>query len=234
MQKNIIATIAIVPTGILLLGIIGTLQGNTTDTLDLSITPVTKATGSPEQHLTEEVLLTSASSTQTSRSTVHTVPFFSQFDDISHPEWRRVGCGIAALAMLIDFYGPDRTSVDHLLDKGIAANAFLRNAGWIHAGLISLANEYGLYGDTYSYSHLSMPDAFSRLKAVMEEGPVMVSVHYTFDPKNPIPHLVVVNGVHDGRIYYNDPAEATGGGSISIERFQSSWKKRYIKLRPTA
>jgi len=58
-----------------------------------------------------------------------------------------------------------------------------------------------------------------------------VSVHYTFKPTNPIPHLVIVTGVEDGKVYYNDPAEKSGNGSISIEQFQSAWKKRYIAIR---
>jgi hypothetical protein len=74
--------------------------------------------------------------------------------------------------------------------------------------------------------------AFSALTKVLEEGPVMASVHYTFEPTNPIPHLVVVNGVRDGLVYYNDPAEPQGGGSISKEKFQRAWKQRYIEIRP--
>jgi len=61
---------------------------------------------------------------------------------------------------------------------------------------------------------------------------VIVSVHYTFDPQNPIPHLVVANGIHDGTFYYNDPAEVSGGGSIPVEKFENSWKKRYIAFWP--
>lgn len=163
---------------------------------------------------------------------VHVVPFYSQFADISMASWQKVACGIASVAMIIDFYG-DSVLPDVLLDEGIARGAYLTNAGWTHAGLIGLAADYGLSGSTVSLAHLSTRDAFYELEQVMKEGPVMVSVHYTFDPSNPIPHLVVVNGVKDGRIYYNDPAEGAGGGHISIEQFKTAWKKRYIEIRPT-
>jgi len=160
------------------------------------------------------------------------VPFYSQFTDISSPTWQKVGCGIASLAMLIDFYSTEAVSVDRLLDRGIKAGAYLENAGWTHAGLIGLSQIYDLTGESVSLSDLSMKEAFSELTAVVEEGPVMVSVHYTFEPTNPIPHLVVIRGVQDGKVFYNDPAEVSGGGSLPIEKFQRAWKKRYISIRP--
>lgn len=38
---------------------------------------------------------------------IRSVPF-SQFADISAPEWRKVGCGIASTAMIIDFFNPEK------------------------------------------------------------------------------------------------------------------------------
>ena len=172
--------------------------------------------------------------TQTTRKPrgVPIVPFYSQFNDISASEWKKVGCGIASLAMLIEYYEPNSVTVDELLQRGIDAHAFLADAGWTHSGLINLSHKYGLSGESHSLADSSMDDAFEVLKGELEVGPVMASVHYTFDPQNPIPHLVVVNGVSDGKVYYNDPSESGGGGSISIAKFQSSWKKRYIDIRP--
>lgn len=167
-----------------------------------------------------------------SESAVHSVPFYSQFSDITAPAWQKVGCGIASLAMLIEFHTEQKVSVDALLTRGINAGAYLDNAGWIHAGLINLSKTYGLTGESVSLSHLSMDEAFSKLQTVLERGPVMVSVHYTFEPTNPIPHLVVITGVKDGKVFYNDPAEAAAAGSLSIEKFERAWKKRYISIVP--
>ncbi|MCB9810823.1 MAG: C39 family peptidase [Candidatus Nomurabacteria bacterium] len=160
------------------------------------------------------------------------VPFYSQFQDISDPSWKKVGCGIASLAMLIELYEPGKVSVDSLLQEGIEGGAYLNDAGWIHSGLISLARDYGLNGSTNDLSGLGTEKAFSKLKEALNEGPVMASVHYTFDPKNPIPHLVVINGVDGNTVYYNDPSEKTGGGTITSEKFIKAWKKRYIEIRP--
>ncbi len=161
---------------------------------------------------------------------VFTVPFYSQFSDITSASWKKIGCGIASLAMLIEFHEPGATTVDNLLQEGIEADAYVSSAGWSHAGLIGLSKKYGLVGSSRDMAGLTMDSAFSELEEVLEKGPVMVSVHYTFDPKNPIPHLVVINGVSDGKVFYNDPAESVGGGSISIRKFQSAWKKRYIEI----
>ena len=169
-----------------------------------------------------------------SSSSVRVVPFYSQFTDITAPEWKKVGCGIASLAMLIEYYQPHSVTVDELLQRGIDANAFLSDAGWTHSGLINLSHQYGLSGESHSLADSSMDEAFAVLKNELEEGPVMASVHYTFDPKNTIPHLVVVNAVRNNKVYYNDPSESVGGGSISIAQFQSSWKKRYIDIRPVS
>lgn len=169
------------------------------------------------------------------RTSVYKVPFFSQFSDISAPEWKKVSCGIASLAMLIDFYEPNKqVTADSLLKEGIAAHAYADDAGWSHAGLIGLSRKYGLDGESHDLGGSSMDSAFAVLKDELKEGPVMASVHYTFDPKNPIPHLVVVNGVSDGKVYYNDPSESGAGGSVSIAQFQSAWKKRYIDIRPVS
>lgn len=183
--------------------------------------------------VSEEVTsLKTKAKTNISRNKVHKVPFYSQFTDITPANWRKVGCGIASTAMLIDYYSDETVSVDELLQRGIAAGAFLSDAGWTHQGLINLTKKFGLNGESRSLASLSMTDAFNKLEEVVSEGPVMVSVHYTFEPTNPIPHLVVVSGVSNGKVFYNDPAEPSGEGSLSIEKFKSAWKKRYISIRP--
>lgn len=162
---------------------------------------------------------------------VPVVPFYSQFNDITPASWKKVGCGIASLAMLIEYYNPGEVVVDTLLQEGIDANAYLDSAGWTYAGLIGISKKYGMGGQTYDFGNLSMENAYKELLAGLEEGPVMASVHYTFQKTNPIPHLVIINGIEDGKVYYNDPAEKEGGGSISVAQFQSAWKKRYIEFR---
>lgn len=164
---------------------------------------------------------------------VFIVPFFSQLTDITNASWKGVGCGITGLAMLIEYYYPgEMASVDTLLDEGIAAGAYINNVGWSYRGLITVAEQYGLTGSTHDYKNSPMDEALAALQNDLNNGPVMASVHYTFTATNPIPHLVIINGIQDNIVYYNDPAGTEGGGTISLERFKNSWKKRYIEFHP--
>lgn len=160
------------------------------------------------------------------------VPFYSQFKDIEAPEWKKVGCGIASLAMIINYYNPDAVSVNTLLKTGIKNGAYLDDAGWIHSGLISLGKKYDLDGESISLASESNAGAFEEFESHVKKGPVMASIHYKFDPKSTIPHLVVITGIKNGLVYYNDPAAEIGGKTISSEDFIKAWKKKFIVIRP--
>jgi len=171
-------------------------------------------------------------STKKTEIKIPEVPFYSQFSDIQFSEWRGKSCGVASLAMIVNFYKPSATLPQTLLEDGLASGAYLKNAGWLHSGLINLSKQYGLDGTSYELSGLSKEIAFEKFKTFLKEGPVMASIFYEFDPQSPIPHLVVVSGISDGKIYYNDPAETSGGKNISIEKFLIGWKQRFIVFRP--
>ena len=136
------------------------------------------------------------------------------------------------MAMVINFYKPGATSPDILLQKGISAGAYIKDAGWSHWGLANLAGQYGLKGVPVDLSGLGADEAFSGLKDELKKGLVIASVRYKFEPQNPIPHLVVISGVFGNKVFYNDPAESAGGGEISTEDFLKSWKKRIISFSP--
>lgn len=166
------------------------------------------------------------------KNTVPDVPFYSQFEDITSSKWQKVGCGIASLAMIIEYYKPDTVSVDKLLGQAVAGGAYEKDAGWIHKGLIRLSQRYGLDGTSYDLSRSNTKTAFNTLKTYAKDGPVMVSVHYKFDPKSTIPHLVVIDAIEGGVVYYNDPASNRGGKQISTAKFLEAWKKKFIVMRP--
>jgi predicted double-glycine peptidase len=133
--------------------------------------------------------------------------------------------------MLIAYYHPNKfTSVDSLLQEGIDAGAYNDAVGWSYSGLIGVAKKYGLGGSTHDYKDSSMDVAFKAFSNDLDKGPIMASVHYTFKASNPIPHLVIINGIKNGLVYYNDPAAGGGGKSISIAQFKEGWKKRYIEF----
>lgn len=164
--------------------------------------------------------------------TIPNVPFYSQLTDITSPVWKKIGCGVASLTMIIDYYKEDVVSVNTVLSQALAVGAYDKNFGWMHKGLISVSNKYGLDGKSYDVKSLSEKAAFASLKSHLEAGPVIVSIHYKFNPKSTIPHLIVVDGIEDGILYYNDPASKSGRTSISTQDFLKGWKKKFIVVRP--
>ena len=164
-------------------------------------------------------------------TTVPAVPFYSQFNDITSPTWKKAGCGITSLAMIIDYY-KTAVPVDTLLKQGLNNGAYIQNVGWSYKGLIDVSQQYGLDGDSYDLGTLTPTAAYTKMAAYLKNGPVIVSVHYKFDPKSTIPHLVVLNGVDGGSLHYNDPAAKSGDKQISIDDFLKGWKRRFIVLRP--
>ena len=161
------------------------------------------------------------------------VTFYSQFTDILSPEWKKVGCGVTSLAMIIDYYKHDAVSVNTLLKQGIESGAYQKNAGWTYSGLISLGNKYGLNGESYDLSSSNNKSSLEKFSTYLKDGPVIASIHYKFDPKSTIPHLVVITGIESDVIHYNDPAAKVGGKTISTKDFMKGWKKRFIVVRPT-
>ena len=138
---------------------------------------------------------------------------------------QKVGCGVTSLAMVIDYYKPTAVTVNNLLKQGIAIGAYDPSAGWIYSGLISLAKRYGLTGETYDYGTSTATVALSHFEQALANGPVIASVHYKFDPKSTIPHLVVIDRMQNGVLYYNDPAAKNGELTISVSDFVKGWKK---------
>jgi len=186
----------------------------------------------PVQPIKKPIILSATTSTRArKKETVFSVPFYSQFRDISDTDWQKRGCGIASLAMVIDFYKPNEVSPDTLLSEGIASRAYQVGAGWIHRGLARLANDHNLAGTSYDLAKKDVDTAFVAFTTALEDGPLIASVHYKFEPNNPIPHLVVITGISGDRVYYHDPA-GEKGGSISKDTFKRAWKKRYIAVRP--
>jgi uncharacterized protein YvpB len=164
------------------------------------------------------------------KSLVFDVPFYSQFLDIEWPDWRRNACGVVSLAMIIEMYYPDKNSPQKLLEEGISLGYYLNDLGWTHQGLVSLAQSNNLKGKAYDLANNSMELAFIQLLQSLERGPVIASVYYGFDSHSPIPHLVVIKGVENGFVYYNDPAEDLEGGKITVAKFKTAWKKRFIAI----
>ena len=169
----------------------------------------------------------------TTLGSIPLVPFYSQFTDVVSPHWQKQACGIASLAMIIDYYNPGTALVNTLLNEAIAAGAYDTSAGWTYSGLINASKKYGMSGSSYDLGDSDADTAYATMKTYLNKGPVIASVHYKFDPKSTIPHLVVINGVVGDNLIYNDPAAANGQKTISVADFLKGWKRRFIVVRPS-
>ena len=159
------------------------------------------------------------------------VPFYSQFRDISIAKWKKLGCGVAGLAMLIEYQIGRPVSVMQLLFEGIAAGAFQNGVGWKHQALASLAENYGLNGRAYDLSTKNNRAALQELLGVLRDGPVLISIHHKFDPARTLGHLVAVTGFENDVFFYHDPEGPDQARVISTADFLKGWKKRFIAVR---
>jgi ABC-type bacteriocin/lantibiotic exporter with double-glycine peptidase domain len=163
---------------------------------------------------------------------VANVPFYSQFVDVDSAKWKKNSCGVVSIAMIVDYYSDKPISVNTMLNQAIASGAYLPSAGWTHQGLINLSKKYGMTGKAYDLSSSSSKAAFATFSTLLKDGPIIASVHYKFEPTNPIPHLVVIDGIDKDFVYYNDPASTGGGKKISVDTFRKAWKQKFIVIRP--
>lgn len=161
----------------------------------------------------------------------YNVPLFSQISDISSVTWQQKGCGVADVAMIVEFYKPETTSVQEVLEQGLKAGAYVKNVGWSHSGLASLAVKHGLVGKTVDLSTLKNAEALSEFKDIVKEGPVIASIRRGFKAKSPYGHLIVITGFDDKLVYYNDPGKREGIRTVAIADFMKGWKKRLIVIR---
>lgn len=163
---------------------------------------------------------------------VYAVPPKSQYSAIHHIDWKDRSCGIVSLGMILLFYKKPIKNFDSLLKEGIKIKAYKETVGWIHEGLARLARTYKLHAETYDWNNDPVEEAFLKLFSFIEYGPVIVSVHKNFDPKEG-GHLVVVTGYRDGYVYYNEPASRKNEPikrKLTKEQFLHGWKRRMVAL----
>ncbi|MFZ2072650.1 MAG: C39 family peptidase [Minisyncoccia bacterium] len=162
----------------------------------------------------------------------YNVPLYSQIADISSVEWKQKGCGVADVAMIVNFYKPQTTTVQKVLEQGISSGAYQKNVGWKHDGLAALAKKYDLKGKVNDFSQLEKKTALNQFKDVIKEGPAIASIHRGFDPKSSFGHLIVITGFDETFVFYNDPGKHDGIRKVLITDFMKGWKRKLIVIRP--
>jgi len=160
------------------------------------------------------------------------VPHFGQFYNIEDDKWQGRSCGIASLAMVLDYYGV-KVDLNELIEKALVLGGYVEGVGWKHQVIVDLAKEYGFK------SERTEDDKVENLVAALNKNePVVVSIHKSFDPENG-GHLAVLCGYfatdEEGveGFYVNDPIGPQYKHKyqlIELEKFMDCWKKRAIYI----
>lgn len=169
---------------------------------------------------------------------MHNVPAYSQYQDITEQSVQQKSCGIVSLYMVLLFWSQrgvlSRTlpSVNDFVKEGFAfENAYTAGVGWRHKELAMIAQEYGLEGYNVDDAQRDIEEAWGKIEEAVIAGPVIVSVYKNLDPSQGGGHLVVVTGIRDGMVQYNDPGAKTKeevSRTAQTEIFLRGWKKRSV------
>jgi predicted double-glycine peptidase len=175
----------------------------------------------------------------------YSVPFISQHVGIGDHQWKWRGCGVASLAMAMAYWhqksaGNASEALDALIEKGLAIGAYREGVGWVHAGLVALAQHYGYRAEAFDYADKgktpkTMAEAWELLAAALSKGPVLVSVFPGLNPERGGGHIVLVTGMDDQLVYFNDPEELTendGKRLVALSVFEHGFKRRFITVTP--
>ncbi|MEM9611677.1 MAG: C39 family peptidase [Actinomycetota bacterium] len=160
--------------------------------------------------------------------------------------WRPRGCGIACLRMVLTSFGVEHDSYWSLIEEGLNADAYC-DRGWIHQGLVELAERRGVAGVSIRHADVD------RLVGRLGRGDLVIaSVTACFRGGQPEPeadgapyapggHLVLVKGarfdgdrVLDLLVHHPSATEANNLADhwVSAERFTPSFSGNFMAFSP--
>ncbi|MDD3481057.1 MAG: papain-like cysteine protease family protein [Patescibacteria group bacterium] len=161
------------------------------------------------------------------------VPYLSQFDDVSDPEWKSRACGIACLVMVLGFYEGKLRPIENLIELGTDLKAYDKKYNWYDSGLCSIAGELGFTAfrrrwelskadtavfldegrseeDNEAYNAQALKEGVYTLVETLRLGsPVIVSVSKNFNEPHKGHDIVLTGFEKDGEkllgFIYHDP-----------------------------
>ncbi|TSD03419.1 MAG: hypothetical protein Athens071416_100 [Parcubacteria group bacterium Athens0714_16] len=182
------------------------------------------------------------------------VPYYSQILDVEEDYWKKSGCGIVSIKMIIDYFYKDTDfetpKLSKLFDEGIFIKGFI-NGYWVHKSLTSLIRNYGVSSYNQEFRSRSMnyenedmfvnehENTFSEnaLNKICEQiknnNPVIVSIFRNVNEQKG-GHLIVLTGYEKRNknivgFFYNEPnSESIEQGKnifVSKDIFLEMWKK---------
>ena len=174
---------------------------------------------------------------------VFDVPLVDQRRDTEDSTWKEKACGVCATKMMMAFAVPAciDISVMTLIHEALEIDGYIPNIGWKHAALVQLAERHGV-ALTFQKNFFRTPVEKKKGVRIVQQHirqhkPVIVSVHYGFDP-NRGGHLVIVHGMRsEGRsvsgYYIQDPYPTQRGNNyfVSEEEFLNGWRGGMILFK---
>ncbi len=175
------------------------------------------------------------------------IPYHSQFDEITMPEWKNRGCAIACLKMCLDFTKPNEIpSIDNLIKEGELIGGYVDKIGWKHEAVVRLAHNYGVTAYPEEFRSIKVDinsKTFSENileKDLIDRG--IQRIRDSIDRKVAVivststklgPHQVVVVGYEDNLgattgFFVNDPDNRNSekkGVFVPISEFLNNWRK---------
>lgn len=164
----------------------------------------------------------------------HQIPFIRQRmtkeDGFATEEEARTfgdnACGAACMKMALEALAKTGVpSVKELMEEGIHSGFYEEPTGWIHKGLVRLAERHSATARRLNIKKHPLELG----KYLKEGGLIIASVSLSFNPERQGGHLVVVHGIElEGnelkRVYFRDPS-AFGQlhSDIDGKSFLNSW-----------
>jgi len=166
-----------------------------------------------------------------------TVPFYSQYVDISDPYWIIRSCGITCVKMALDYFGAKTPALGDLIKEAVEMGAY-GDSGWYHDGLVAVAEKYG--AEAYRKEDMDNKSGYLELRnAIAEGGVAIVSVVQRLLGRKKY-HQVLLIGYREDEnglrgFYYHDPAssdhEQGRGLYVSLDVFKVYWRNKAIFLK---
>lgn len=165
------------------------------------------------------------------------VPYYSQYKEVSDPDWQSRACALACLKMALDFeasnFGTIIPTLDELIQEGINIKAFGK-AGWIHNGIVSLSYNHGVPAHREEFrsknnkfaKHLATAGCAKFLERLKEGKTSTVSVEADFKDGGEF-HQVLLVGHEDGNFLYHEPGAKDETGAfrqVGEETFLRHWR----------
>lgn len=171
------------------------------------------------------------------------VPFYSQrldhsnflaegFSSLSEANyWSERICGLACFRMVLGAFRPSQSvNLKQLLDRGLEIGAYDEDKGWLHQGLVRMANDYRLPARRQSIGRY-----LGRIAQNLAAGNLVIASVSVGFAKGSGGHLVVIFGatVKDGKVIElevhhpsSDPSYQWPNYRVNAEKFLEAFHKR--------